>query len=324
MNPLTRTAILAAWSHAFDIKSVVFRPIISGWSQACVWAVQRSQTDESDFVLKQHSEHVITQDRLEWIHQRLQMAKPLHITPRPIATRTGHTVLALSGTLWELLTWLPGQVDAREPFPQPLLDQAFAALGKLHACWQRRPPDFQPCPGVLRRFQVFARWKLVQAGQEFPVLRTTENEPLAEAWERLPGWIAEAERLLAPDRDRLVPIQPCLVDVHHGNLLSRGDTLTGIIDASAMMRDDTAMDLARLAGDTIPGEPDRLARALECYQQTRGGPPVPREYVQRLAYTGLIGALANWMIRWRSGNAPEGCHQRVAYLLRRIKAFRPE
>lgn len=105
-----------------------------------------------------------------------------------------------------------------------------------------------------------------------------------------------AEAALAPWASRPVPLQPCLVDVRRDHVLFTGDAVTGLVDYGAVQDDHPAVDLARLLGELAGGDA-RFAAGVAAHAAA-GGPPEPAPgFARLLDRTGVVAALAGWLVR---------------------------
>jgi Ser/Thr protein kinase RdoA (MazF antagonist) len=269
-----------------------------GFSGAHVW---RGRTaGESDLCLKAHAAGADA-TRLERVLHRWMLAARtagLDFVPRVEPTSDGRTVVEAAGRVWDVTAWMPGRADFHANPTDARLVAAVEALARLHEVWGRiegsRP---RPCPAVERRWDALRAWTtLVESGW---IPRPPSDDPVsphvAAAWSALPGLAPRARFLLAPWLGEPVPVQPCLCDVWHDHVLFTGDRVTGLIDYGAAKVDHVAVDLARLLRSFVPGEPERVAVALQAYRAIR---PLPRpELVDVLDRTGVVVAVTNWL-RW--------------------------
>jgi homoserine kinase type II len=222
----------------------------------------------------------------------------LPFVPRVESTRNGRTVVEAAGRVWDVTEWMPGRADFHANPTDARLFAAVEAVARLHEAWSRfTPPGPVPCPAVERRWRALGEWDHPVAAGWRP--RPTPDDlvaPHAEiAWDRLPALVARARAALVPWLQVPVPVQPCLCDVWHDHVLFDGDRVTGLIDYGAAKVDHVAVDLARLLGSLVPGEPDRMTAAVRAYQRIR---PLPQpELVELLDGTGVVVGVTNWL-RW--------------------------
>ena len=267
---------------------------------------------------------------LHRIHQAQRAAGPLPFVPRlaPVPT-TGQTWLHHAGRLWELATWMPGQADYRlQPSRQRLLS-AVEALARLHAVWGAVPGLPRTPPAVLRRLERLQSWLAVPPERWARGLEQVEDEPLRQ-WclrglEALRRHAAPALASLAPWRERPLPMQTCLCDVWHDNILFVGEQVSGIVDYGGVRQDTPAGDLARMLGSLVGDDHDSQRAALEEYQRLRPLQPLEQAAVPVLDRTGVVVAVANWL-RWlllqeRRWDQPGQVVARLSVLVSRIESW---
>ena len=237
-------------------------------------------------------------DRLRQVHGWMRAAR-LAVVPA-VFDAGGDTVAEVDGHVWECVGWVPGDpvlVDEllRKPTydlrwnprdhhpPQAPLVVACETLAAVHRAWAPPAPVFAPPPGIARRRALFAD---VQ-----PLLRRPADPRgvLADLRHRIPIALAALDRF-----DRPGPVHPCICDPRPEHFLFAGDRLTGVIDYAAMKLDHPAVDLARLLMET-----DFVSEGVAAYHAAGGNPAVTPELVDLLAYTGRVGATANWLLRLR-------------------------
>jgi Ser/Thr protein kinase RdoA (MazF antagonist) len=239
--------------------------------------------------------------RLEHIVHRWMIAARaagLTFVPHVEPTTDGRTVVVAAGRAWDVTGWMPGTADFGARPTDARLIAAVEALARLHEVWNRvELSRAQPCPAVDRRRAALRSWtSLVDSGWR---PRPTADDPVgphvAVVWERLPSLVARALADLAPWGSVPVPVQPCLCDVWHDHVLFSDDRVTGLIDYGAARVDHVAVDLTRLLGSLVPGQPERTALALSAYRTIR---PLPHpDLVDVLDRTSVVVAVTNWL-RW--------------------------
>jgi Ser/Thr protein kinase RdoA (MazF antagonist) len=222
----------------------------------------------------------------------------LDFVPRVEPTRDGGTTARADDRTWDVCKWMPGRADFHANPTDDRLFAAVTAVARLHEAWARvRTVSPLPCPAVERRRRALAAWeRLVATGwQPRPAAGDPVGPPVEQAWARLPDLVPRARVALIPWLSEPVPLQPCLCDVWHDHVLFTSDRVTGLIDYGAARVDHVAVDLARLLGSLIPGEPQRMAAAIRAYESVR---PLPHpELVELLDWTGSVIGLTNWL-RW--------------------------
>ena len=320
--PGPRPGVLAAYPPVVAMARWVPLGSGGGFSGARVWHGRTAPGGELG--LKAHAPGA-DPGRLERVHQWMLTARSvgLAFVPRVESTRDGRTVVEAGGRVWDVTEWMPGRAEFHAKPTAARLFAAVEAVARLHEAWSRiAPPGPVTCPAIERRWRALGEWdRLVAAGWR---PRTAPDEPVAPhveaAWDRLPELVGRAEAALVPWLHVSVPVQPCLCDVWHDHVLFTGDRVTGLIDYGAAKIDHVAADLARLLGSLIPGEPARMAMAVQAYQELR---PLPQpELVELLDWTGAVVGLTNWL-RWlyhdgRTYPDRNAVAARVADLVRRL------
>jgi len=225
----------------------------------------------------------------------------LDFVPAVYATGHGDTVIEAAGRVWELTQWLDGQASFAENPSPARLEAACEALAQLHRVWETFATSAEPCPAVRRRLQLWADWQeLVSTGwQPQCLLPTSPFDPLGpiveRAWRGLPGWLHEVPRCLAPWIDFCCPVQPCLCDPWHDNLLFEGDRLTGLIDYGTVKNDHVAVDVARMLGSLVGDDPEGWACGLRAYRRVHRLDDNAEQLAHVLDRTGTILGIVNWL-----------------------------
>jgi Ser/Thr protein kinase RdoA (MazF antagonist) len=185
-------------------------------------------------------------------------------------------------------------------------------VAAIHRAWAVKPVVQAYCTGVIRRLQKLSDWRPINtfepAARRATELLTRHVEPAVAALRR----VAVVE----------VPLQPCLCDVWHDHVLFAGDAVTGIIDYAAARVDSVVADLARLLGSMIPGEPERVTRALDAYAAVADLPPDAARWVNLLDWTGTVAAAANWLQWLDRESQPDNralAIRRLEVLVRRLE-----
>jgi Ser/Thr protein kinase RdoA (MazF antagonist) len=268
-----------------------------GFSGARIW--RGPTADGREFCLKAHPT-AADADRLERVvHGWMLMARSAGVTfvPRVEQTLGGRTVVQAVGRVWEVTEWMPGRPDFGATSTDNRLFAAVTAVARLHEAWWNLSEGVAPCPAVHRRWQALRAWEaLIVAGwRPSPAPGDPVRPHVQQAFDRLPAAVGRATAALTSRLAVPVPVQPCLSDIWQDHVLFTGDVVTGIIDYAAAKIDHVAVDLARLLGSIVPGDPERIAAALDAYRAIR--PLAHSELVELLDWTGVIVAVTNWL-RW--------------------------
>jgi Ser/Thr protein kinase RdoA (MazF antagonist) len=318
MEPVAR--VLALYPGIFQSAAIVPLGNRGGFSGALLWQLH---TKAGVFCLRAGADaecqaHLLQRHAL-MIRAR---AAGLYFAPAVIPSSDGSTVVEAAGRCWELMDWMPGRADFHA-FPTPArLSSAVAALARLHCVWQLNAPVVGAVPAVARRLEaVRSMPPAALTLPRHPLLRT-----LAERSSRLLArWLPEATRLLHDWENFTCPLQPCLRDVWHDNLLFDGDVLTGLVDYAGCGLDNVATDLARLLGSLIGDDEDRWSEALNTYRSLGRLSSDEQSLARVLDRTGVIASLCNWLCvmcepETRLEN-DAAASRRVETLLRRVEKW---
>ena len=266
------------------------------------------------------------------LHQLMEHARRqgLEFVPAVHVAWDGDTVVEAAGRAWELTHWLPGRASFAEQPSAARLEAACEALAQLHRAWEAFVAPAEPCPAVRRRQKVLADWQaLVATGWRPPSLSTSSFDPLGpvaeRAWRGLPGWLREVPRSLDPWIDYRCPVQPCLCDPWHDNLLFLGDRLTGLVDYGTVKADHVAVDLARMLGSLVGDDPEGWQCGLRAYRRVRGLSDHEEQLARALDRTGTILGVVNWLrLLYYEGRPYEdrpAVARRLESLLTRIESW---
>lgn len=265
------------------------------------------------------------------LHRLMDSARRqgLDFVPAVYVTRDSDTVVEAAGRAWELTQWLDGEANFAENPSPARLESACAALAQLHRAWETFSAPVQPCPAVRRRLKVLADWhELVSSGWRPQAASTPHLDPLRpvveRAWRGLPGWLHEVPRCLGPWIDFRCPVQPCLCDPWHDNLLFEADRLTGLIDYGTVKNDHVAVDVARMLGSLAGESPKGWERGLQAYRRVRVLNDRDEQLAHVLDRTGAILGVVNWLrLLYYEGRTYEDITavvRRLEYLLDRLES----
>jgi Ser/Thr protein kinase RdoA (MazF antagonist) len=268
--------IIAA--YPVDCRPMSIRDVLSnGFSGSQLWKLQ---TPRGPFCLRCWPPEHPTPVRLRWIHGLLASAfqAGFRRLPLPIPTSDRETFVCHGGRLWQLEPWLPGTAIEAKIFGQlaaaPYIEDALTALAEFHQaiCLDAATqlPDSSP-PGLQnRRVEVDT---LLTGGLERLSDQITANGHVWPEMAQRAGPLLKAVALAAPAiapslrkaAARIVPIQPCIRDIHRQHVLFASGKVTGIVDFGAMRPDHVAADIARLVGSLAGDEIDLRRLGIEAY-----------------------------------------------------------
>ncbi len=299
-GPLDRTAAHVRGRYRFACPDA---PLVSlgnrgGFSGARLW---RCKGVEGRLCLRAWPAH----KNAAWVrglHRLMEAARRqgLNYVPAVYVTCDGDTVVEAAGRVWELTQWLDGKADFNENPSPARLDSACEALARLHRAWEPFTAPAEPCPAVCRRLRVLMDWQdLVSSGWRPPIpsapLAGTVGPLVERAWRGLPGWLPEVSRCLESWIDYCCPVQPCLCDPWHDNLLFEGDRLTGLVDYGTVKNDHVAVDVSRMLGSLVGNDEEGWKRGLRAYRRVREFTDNEERLAHNLDRTGTVLGVVNWL-----------------------------
>jgi homoserine kinase type II len=305
------SAVLAEYSIASKIARV--EPLVGhgGLSGARLWRVE---TRDAAFALRQWPVEHPSAERLRCIHAVLAHARDrgMAILPVPLQTRQGESFVGRQGRLWELASWLPGETSfEREPSAGKVAS-AMSVLGHFHVVTNGFEPlahvessiaDARPrgsSPALLDRSLRLAELTGPRLASLHRVVVGRAIAPAIDQLARtilecLPGAAAVARPPLSMAALLHFPLQPCLRDIWHGNLLFIGDRVTGIVDFGAMYFDTPAMDVARLLGSMAGDDQETWQQGFARYEAVRPLSPNERAAIRAADVSGVVLGCVNWL-----------------------------
>ncbi|HEY7329439.1 MAG TPA: phosphotransferase [Gemmataceae bacterium] len=243
--------------------------------------------------------------KVEWVrrlHRLMASARQqaLDYVPAVYVASSGDTVVEAAGRTWELTQWMQGRADFVENPSPARLEAACEALAKLHRAWEAFASPAEACPAVRRRLNLVREWNALISTGWRPTTESSPHldalHPVAErACRGLAGWLREVPLCLEPWIDFRCPVQPCLCDPWHDNLLFQGERLTGLIDYGTVKADHVAVDLARMLGSLVGDDAEGWERGLRAYRKVRALNSDEEQLAHALDRSGTILGVVNWL-----------------------------
>jgi Ser/Thr protein kinase RdoA (MazF antagonist) len=234
--------------------------------------------------------------------------------------------------MWEVTDWMPGKADFHQFPTKARLEAALIALARLHVAWHVNDPSrrAQPSVGLWRRFDRATQWTERIESSWQPVVACDPSgllTPLVHrAWPLLRHWLPCIAAQLAPWRQRVSLLQPCLCDIWHDHVLFQSDQVSGIVDFGSLRDDDVTVDVARLLGSLVGDNGEQWTIGLEAYRRVRPLSVEEEALARALDRTGTIIGLANWL-NWlcteppRDIDNPQRAAERIQSLLGRLESW---
>jgi Ser/Thr protein kinase RdoA (MazF antagonist) len=266
-------------------------------------------------------------ERLDWINLVLVHAFS-HDCPfvaTPIESKSGKRYVESSGFYWELAPWMPGSATFDEDPNDQRLEMVMSCLAKFHLASAQINLGFQESKNSAARFLA-----LQNASQVIEEIRTVYADQQPECVDQLRrivlrkgvGHASQLAGAIEPVTREPFPVQPVIRDVWHDHLLFTGNELTGIVDFGAMQIDNVALDLSRVLGSLVSGQPARWQTAIEVYSSIRPLSPREIDFVFILdRSTAFLGGL-NWL-KWillegRRFESVDHVEKRIRHLIERL------
>lgn len=263
------------------------------------------------------------------VHELMRLARgeggaALVFVPAVKAALNGSTAVSHSGRWWDVTEWRPGQADYHAKPSLARLRAACVALARVHERWANPAEPATLCPAVERRAAALGRF----ASKPPPLpagLPTAVVDLLRHAVGLARDRLGPAAVRLRPWLSVHVPLQPCLRDVWHDNVLFTGDEVTGLVDYGAAGTDHVAADLSRLLGSLSGGAADWSA-GFAAYAEVRPFSETDAELARVLDAAGVVGAALSWCERLAAPGAAAdeaGVLRRLRWLVARMEATGP-
>lgn len=309
----TRRAIEDRLFGGGTIGTVEWVPAAGGLSRAAVWRVRRG---EASFALRRAPQPDTAPDRPANTADILRSvaAAGLGFVAAPCAGRWPYRDQA--GGLWEAAPWMPGAPLSDCPRSERAIAASVAGLAAFHQALERL--DRAP-----RGASTSLDTRLAALRERFDDAWTTPPS-LVEAWpelapigERIAPAAETALRLCDRVATRAEPAQLVHGDARPEHFLMTGEALTGLIDFGAMRRNTPLADLARLAGELVPGDSHVRDYAVRSYEHAAQR-PIDRGTVAALDLTNAVLSARNWL-RWLTERPPEP--DRVESIRRRLASI---
>jgi len=306
LTPEPETSV-AQVARVFGIEPQRIHRVSGGFSGAAVYQVFTAQA-EVFAVRRTPKESSIPEDRLRLLHHLLHriqatgintiavprehsgsawMAHDCDVAPPcgPAESRTtpiSATTVQRDQYLWQAEPWLSGSPVTGTPTPSRL-HAAVRALHEFHLaaakCATLLPANewfltrIQRSPGLQRRLQIAQE---LSAGLVIHYRSTFQRDPdrqfrslalrVCDALDRwLPWLLPRLERLSG----QMFPLQPVIRDLWRPHVLFTGDSVSGLIDLTAMASDHVTLDLSRLLRSWYAADTIGVREGIEAYATLR-------------------------------------------------------
>ncbi len=142
--------------------------------------------------------------------------------------------------------------------------------------FQHPAPPLGPSPGIRIRHERLQWWvstglnQLRAAISSFPI----PHSPLPiHSASRLCDLFDAARPIVEPSLEQALelraPMQPCIRDIWHENVLFTGDEVSGLVDFGALEFDNVATDVARLLASLASDDAEGWRTGLAAYESVR-------------------------------------------------------
>jgi Ser/Thr protein kinase RdoA (MazF antagonist) len=278
-----------------------------GFSGSRLW---RLRTGQGMLCLRRWPAEYSDQSHLKWMHGVLAgvFKAGFRLIPIPLETVTGQSFVLHDGFLWQLEPWLRGEAeDGPPPFrgaSAARVVAAMTALGEFHRAVAVDPANHLPdaaAPGMLKRLALLEALRgggmdrLIAAaaanGANWPELANRASG-VFEVFHPIAPRMAE---LLRQTVGWMVPVRPCIRDIHRQHVLFDGDRVAGIVDFGAMQPDSVAADIARLLGSLAMDNADLWQAGLRAYQQVNVLTQWERLLVELYDQSGVLLSGIHWL-----------------------------
>jgi homoserine kinase type II len=292
--------VLRLYDTSLDPARFVFLGGAGGLSGARFW---RLESPEQPLVLRRWPLEQPTPRQLWFIHSVLAhvAARGFTLVPLPLASQQRGTFVFHAGYLWQLEPWLAGRGDYATHPSRQRLAAALTTLARFHQAasdFPRRDPAISLSHGLLKRLERIERWRSGELARLRGQIDMTYEPALAamamdscELARRSIGRLAEE---VAPLANLKVPVQPCIGDIWHDNVLFDGDNVSGLVDFGAMCVDTVARDIARLLGGMADDDREAWDAGLVAYEAIRPLDDDERRLVTTFDRCNIVLSGLNW------------------------------
>ena len=246
------------------------------------------------------------QQRLRYIHRCLRHAwsQGCRFIPVPVATRSGESFVQVAGRLWQVEPWLPGRSDYAQRATRTRLCAAMTKLAQFHiaAASLDTRSDRKVSPGLPERLALINQIQQGDRQQLEHRLRSPfGSDPLREQALEVLALFPRAATAVAEQihqaEPALLPLQPCIRDIWHGNVLFYEDDVTGFVDFGSMRPETVAADVARLLGSMAEDDAELWTAGLDAYESIRPLAEPERRCIAVFDASGVLLSGLNWL-RW--------------------------
>lgn len=293
--------VLAAYGEEFQPRTVEALGWAGGFSGALFW---RLEAPRGKLCLRRWPAEHPSEPQLQWIHEVLCHVghAGFHELPLPYPALDNKRHVRHGGYLWELTPWMPGRADYHQRPTDLRLQAAMANLAHFHmaaASFPASRPDRGPSPGIAERRRQVACWI---SGDLAALAESVDSIAWPEMTERarriltlVPPLLADVRVLLEGCGDCEVPLQPCIRDIWHENVLLEGDQVTALVDFGAMGWENVAADAARLLGSMAGNDTRRWRMGLAAYEAVRPLSPAELLLVKTLDMSTAVMSGPTWI-----------------------------
>jgi Ser/Thr protein kinase RdoA (MazF antagonist) len=323
--------ILARWLETSADVGLKITPVRGGLSGAGVWRIELA---ERSLCLRRWPPQGPSERELTAIHSLISHVarQGLDLVPVPLSHREGRTIQVDHGALWELAPWLPGEPNYRlSPTPEKRRSAMLTLARFHHVAESHSLPAGTTAkgrsPGLLERQRILHDFQQDLADRLRREISLTfaspERDVALQVLNDMRRLLPQAVGALQAVVDVPLSIQWCLRDIHQGNLLFTGDSVTGLVDFGAATVDSVAGDVARLTASLSGCDREVWQECLAYYANSRALTPAEMSAIEVFDRAGTIAAAANWL-RWiyldrQFSPQSEAAQQRLAELALRLR-----
>ena len=274
-------------------------------------------------------------DRVSEIARVVEFAsESCALVPKRLQLGEGEYYRDVTGYLWTLESWIPGQ-PLRCDATIDEIALGLEAISEVHAAFRGAGRQKAPAPSIAERLR-----RVENLNHEVPRALGSANRPpvIAEELERATHVLASHWGNVAPDlSQRLrhrrgdVTLQWVVRDVHREHVLFEAENVRGIIDFDAIRVDFPLLDVTRwITGfDEFQRDPEGLIRrALAGFSLGNAfpddlGPADAYDWIVVLAAANSWISLANWVVWTTLESRQFSDWQRVKERMRRLIDLAP-